>query len=548
MEELESRVRELEQQLEDGGAASRREPRGQSTSRAKTTWTEGLGEALSRFTGEQWLNRIGLGLLLLGLAFLFKYSIDQGWLVPPVRSAIGTAAGGLLLVTGLRMNDDSTLSQLLMGGGIAALYITGFATYQFYDFIPGVWLWVFMMGVTALALMLSLRQDVVVLSLAGMIGGFGTPFMLYSPEGSLAGLVLYGVMLLAASSVIYWYKQWRTMYWIPAAGMASLLVMGFADTGVLMSGGETDPRLWLQAGALAALGSHWLLPLYGSVSGTVRHGHYEDSALVRFYTLAYAVVVPLLVYFYSTVLWEAGEVQMGYMALAASAAVALLYYELRKRGHRYPAIFHSMTGLLLLAFAALALLDAPWSLLALAAEAVLLWHLGARLEDRAMKIGGHLLFFVAMLWTAAGLTAQVSGTVPFVGPDALARAGVVLGAGLLAPPAMSRVSQRNLYRLAAHLLALGWLYHECNALADGQAWASLAWGAYAAVLLIGGFAGGRSWLRLGGMSAVLLLVAKMLLLDLAQLPAVWRILLFMGTGSVFLLIGYFWQTRWRADT
>jgi len=35
--------------------------------------------------GEFWLNRSGIGLLLLGVAFLFKYSVDQGWLTPPVR-------------------------------------------------------------------------------------------------------------------------------------------------------------------------------------------------------------------------------------------------------------------------------------------------------------------------------------------------------------------------------------------------------------------------------------------------------------------------------
>lgn len=562
IEELESRVRELERKLEgeagghppaahaspDRKGTSRNNPAGARTGRSeRQSMADRMGEAASRFSGELWLNRIGLGLLLLGLAFLFKYSIDQGWLVPPVRSAIGTGAGILLLLTGLRMQDDSTLSQLLMGGGIAALYITGFATFQFYDFMPDAWLWLCMVGVTFLALVLSLQQDEVVLSLAGMVGGFGTPFMLYVPEGSLAGLVLYGMLLLAVSSAIYWRKQWKTMYWVPAAGFACMLFMGLASPGTFLPDMETGSRLWLQAGALAGLGSHWLLPLYGRVSGAVRHTVFEDSALVRFYTASYAVLAPLLVYFYSVILWEAGELSMGLAALAASAGIALLSYRLRVRSHTFVASFHSMTVLLLLAVAALALLDAPWSFLALAAEAVLLWHLGSRLGDRAMLVGGHFLFFITVFWTVIGLTSQVSGTVPFLGPDALVRAGVVLSAGLLAPPAMSRGSHRAFYRLAAHLLAMGWIYHECSALAEGQGWVSLAWGIYAAVLLVAGYAGGRNWLRLGGMSAVLLLVAKMMLLDLAQLPAVWRILLFMGVGSGLLFIGYLWQTRWRAE-
>nr|WP_281280665.1 DUF2339 domain-containing protein [Fodinibius saliphilus] len=48
--------------------------------------------------GEEWLNRIGIGLLLIGVAFLFKYSIDQGCLNPPIRSAIGLGVGMFLFV------------------------------------------------------------------------------------------------------------------------------------------------------------------------------------------------------------------------------------------------------------------------------------------------------------------------------------------------------------------------------------------------------------------------------------------------------------------
>lgn len=47
---------------------------------------------------EWWLNKIGIGLLLFGLAFLFKFSIDQGWLSPPVRVGFGLALGVGLLV------------------------------------------------------------------------------------------------------------------------------------------------------------------------------------------------------------------------------------------------------------------------------------------------------------------------------------------------------------------------------------------------------------------------------------------------------------------
>ena len=41
--------------------------------------------------GAYWLNRIGIALLLFGVLFLFKYSIDNGWLKPWIRVAFGLA-------------------------------------------------------------------------------------------------------------------------------------------------------------------------------------------------------------------------------------------------------------------------------------------------------------------------------------------------------------------------------------------------------------------------------------------------------------------------
>src|SRR5699024_11267100 len=111
-------------------------------------------------SGYQSLNRIVIGLLLIGVAFLFKYSIDQGWLIPAVRSAIGLGIGLFLFISGLRMSGEmNPFRQILLGGGIAVFYITGFATYQLYSFLPGAIIWAFMIVVTLLALLLSLQQD-----------------------------------------------------------------------------------------------------------------------------------------------------------------------------------------------------------------------------------------------------------------------------------------------------------------------------------------------------------------------------------------------------
>src|SRR5438552_8213045 len=53
-----------------------------------------------------WLNKVGIALLLLGLAFLFKYAVDRGWLTEQIRIAFGLALGTVLLVFGLRLHAE----------------------------------------------------------------------------------------------------------------------------------------------------------------------------------------------------------------------------------------------------------------------------------------------------------------------------------------------------------------------------------------------------------------------------------------------------------
>jgi len=54
-------------------------------------------------------------------------------------------------------------------------------------------------------------------------------------------------------------------------------------------------------------------------------------------------------------------------------------------------------------------------------------------------------------------------------------------------------------------------------------------------------------MRLVGRATIFVVVGKLFLVDLSQLQAIWRILLFMGFGAVFLLLGYYGQSRWNTD-
>src|SRR5918994_7422222 len=50
-----------------------------------------LREIRDLSSGEWWLNKLGIGLLLFGVAFLFIYSVERGWIGPWTRVGFGVA-------------------------------------------------------------------------------------------------------------------------------------------------------------------------------------------------------------------------------------------------------------------------------------------------------------------------------------------------------------------------------------------------------------------------------------------------------------------------
>ncbi len=107
---------------------------------------------------------------------------------------------------------------------------------------------------------------------------------------------------------------------------------------------------------------------------------------------------------------------------------------------------------------------------------------------------------------------------------------------------------KQIYLGIVHVLFLFWLYQMFSVFDNGQALVTMFWGVYAIVLLVLGSARFGRMMRLTGMGTIFLVVGKLFLVDLSQLEAIWRILMFMGFGAVFLLLGYFWQSKWRNKT
>jgi uncharacterized membrane protein len=138
----------------------------------------------------------GIALVLAALFFL-SYSVEHGWLSPPVRASLGIATGIiLLLVCELRVARNYTFTaNALDGAGIAILYATLFAIHALWHLLPVGDVFVLMLVVTAIAVLLSIRRDSVFIALLGLVGGFATPALLSTGENKPIALFSYLLLL-----------------------------------------------------------------------------------------------------------------------------------------------------------------------------------------------------------------------------------------------------------------------------------------------------------------------------------------------------------------
>ncbi len=497
---------------------------------------------------EFWLSRVGIGLLLFGLVFAFKYSIDQGWITPPVRHFFGIGTGIILFVFGWRLYAQRLhLSRLLLGGSVATFYITDFSAFQLFDLISHPTAFALMVIITCLAFFISLRQDDALFSLIGTIGGLGTPFLLYSGSGSVPGLVMYTCLILAGTVAVYFVKGWRFHLWLSAVGGWIVMSIAIDYAWYLIGDAHFFAQKAIQGGILFIWLCFGILPTVRKImkrngqTPAIVSGRNPDSHLH-----VLLVASPLAALGASTATWPLTPHNVfGWIALAAALLYGFAFWLLQSRDDFKPLAYTpAATGAILLTIALCLLLDGDTLFLALAMEALALHLLARRLEDYYVFGGANLLALVVGIWMLVHLLEYEHLRPVVFNHLALTDLAVILAGAIVAIQARP-TNARLAYGLVTHVFFLAWLARELHGLANGQGYLSIAWGIYGAVLLIVSLRKNLASLRWTGLGTLMLVVGKLFLVDLANLETIWRVLLFMGFGAVFLLLSYYFPKLWK---
>ena len=546
---------------------------------------------LEQWFGQRGLLIVGVLALLTAAGFFLKYAIDRGWIAPVVRSllaivaGIGLAAWGEARIRGgLRRYGAAMIGA---GGGLAYLGLWAAAgPYGLLEHRIGVLL---LAACTVVVTLLALRHEIEGLAIWALAGAYLAPVLLapptHNPEAFLGYLEVIGL----GTGLLAYTMNWRRAfdlalagYFLLAAGgaarvLTSALGCWFLAAGALLTLHVTRRRAWPEA-RVGMLVLAWIL--LSVALGDVRAGPepqlwlalgaaFAVTALLWWQQLdlprlaasdeaSLFVVNPFMLV---GLVWMAGpKLLEGTPALLpALLAAAYLWVGWVRRAAPHLVMGFALGGWAVAVQGSAPMVVVGWTALALAGLAA--EQQGGRPGGRIAALGLALLAFPCLFGVA--LWSRQSGAATFTDPWALALYVYVAGTALAAfrwgagstDPGSARWTARGeeLFWVlcGAAVFAGGSVelprYFGQRAPLAGDLALSIFWLAYAGALVRLGFQHERKDVRSAGLAVAAGAGLKIVLYDLSNLDALYRIASFFALALIALAVAYAYNKRARAS-
>ncbi|WP_265335549.1 DUF2339 domain-containing protein [Xanthomonas campestris] len=388
--------------------------------------------------------KVGMLVLLAGVASLLKYASDQGWMRMPVELRLaGISAVALAgLVFGWRQRTVRPgFALALQGGAIGGLLLTVFAAFKLYGLL-GAGL---AMGISVVLIagmcVLAVLQDSRTLAVLGVLAGFLAPIWLSSGSGNHVALFSYYAVLNAGIVAVAWVRPWRV-----------LNLLGFAFTfgiGTLWGALQYAP-------AKFATTEPFLLVFFAMyVAIPVLHARRGDGSAGKLIDGSLLFGTPLVAFALQARLLEGDRLPLALCVLAVAALyAALAAWLLRRPATRLLGEAHAM---LAVGFATLAVplaLSARATASVFALEGVGLLWLGLRQQRRFSQVSGVGLQMLAAIGVAFGVDAWRYDSVAVA--NATCMSTLLLALAGWASAWFLRDAGHPRRALVAYLWGLGW--------------------------------------------------------------------------------------------
>ena len=502
--------------------------------------------------GGQWLNRLGIIAVLVGLSYFLKLAFENNWIGPATRVLIGLALGvGLLLWSErFRRRGFPAFGYSLKAIGIGALYLSLWAAFQFYHLVPASLAFAGMVLVTLTSAALALGQDAELLSAFALVGGFLTPVLISTNQNQQVSLMCYLLLL-----------DLGTFWVVAAKGWKRLLPGAFAGTALLFAGWAASYYSDRQLGTTTVFATIFFVLF--APAGFI--GQTDRTPAASFQQMLQAlVVVNGVVYF--TALFLMMEVNHSNLLAWLTLATAGFYFVLSRAVLRSGAAAHweSLHVGLAIAFLTASIpiafngrwITFTWDL----ESALLLWVAlqGGRRLLRLCGMGVLLLAAVRLMVADSSyeptlllnprfglflLTIGVSAFLVYVlrlRDDQESRqlaGGAIIAINLLALLALSLEVQD--YFKPQLQLATGERLRQLETIRSFTY--SALWMMYGTALMWVGFWKRQAFLRWQAIVLLAITTIKVFFIDISTLQRGYRIAAFIVLGVVLLAVSFFYQ-------
>ena len=173
-----------------------------------------------------WIGALGTLFLVVALFLLYRYAVDHNWITPLIRVLTGMIVGAGLITAGARLTEQRPagsraqpgLREILLGGGIAAWYMTSYAAAIYYQLISVTSARACFLTLSIAAAWLALKERRLVFALIAVGVGFAAPSLLPASTHALIGLSFYVASLCAVGLGLYLMRGWQSVLWITFIG------------------------------------------------------------------------------------------------------------------------------------------------------------------------------------------------------------------------------------------------------------------------------------------------------------------------------------------
>lgn len=169
---------------------------------------------IEKFIGENLINKVGIGITIIGVAIGARYSIEHDLISPVTRIIIGYLAGLALFVTGLKLKKNySAFSAVLVSGAMTILYFITFAAYHYYGLLSQLFAFIIMVIITLITVISAIKFNRQVIAHIGLVGAYAVPFLLSDGSGRMIVLFTYMSIINIGIIALAIKKYWKTLYY-----------------------------------------------------------------------------------------------------------------------------------------------------------------------------------------------------------------------------------------------------------------------------------------------------------------------------------------------